>query len=375
MNEVLQTIALANLALLASFAAAWLIETALKQTPLRTAYTLRLYLAIAALASTALPLLLSPIKTALTAAIDLNVTDIVVSQYLKGNLGISATHLTDAIDAKNSFIQNITGGSTTLSVALLSAFAVGAVLRAAYIALNWVRVRRIIDTGSRIRRTRRVDVFVSNRIQVPFSTRGLYRYSIVVPSSVMADRQAAAMVLSHEAQHIRQGDVDWEILLSLVSPLFIINPAFYFLAARIRRFREYSCDTNMLSRSHINAKAYCLLLLRVAANASRARRGDAPGELATSVPFIGRELIWHRPTQLDLRRRVIAISELSKTRGASRSRLLNLVPAVLLTAVMALTVVVLAKPSDWSHDRIMLSTVVNLERLDRINTFGVEPLR
>ena len=121
-----------------------------------------------------------------------NATDIVVAQYLKGNIGVSATQLTDVIDAKNSFLQDITGGATTFSVILLSAFLIGALLRAAYIAVNWVRVRRIVGKGSRIRRTRRVDVVVSDRIDIPFSTRGLFRYSIVIPSTLARERRSVA---------------------------------------------------------------------------------------------------------------------------------------------------------------------------------------
>ena len=56
------------------------------------------------------------------------------------------------------------------------------------------------------------------------------------------------------------------------------------------------------------------------------------------------------------------------------ARYVNFAPAALLILVVATGVLVSAKPADWSHDRLMLSTVVNLERLDRINGFGVAPL-
>jgi hypothetical protein len=44
----------------------------------------------------------------------------------------------------------------------------------------------------------------------------------------------------------------------------------------------------------------------------------------------------------------------------------------LLVAVTFATIAI-QSPGDWSHDRLMLSTVVNLDRLDEINrlsTFG-----
>lgn len=36
-------------------------------------------------------------------------------------------------------------------------------------------------------------------------------------------------------------------------------------------------------------------------------------------------------------------------------------------AAMLLAKVEIQRPADWSQDRLMLSTVVNLERLDEIN--------
>ncbi|MFC6585134.1 hypothetical protein [Sulfitobacter aestuariivivens] len=44
----------------------------------------------------------------------------------------------------------------------------------------------------------------------------------------------------------------------------------------------------------------------------------------------------------------------------------------LLSAIVLMTVAI-QSPGDWSHDRLMLSTVVNLDRMDEINrlsTFG-----
>jgi hypothetical protein len=54
----------------------------------------------------------------------------------------------------------------------------------------------------------------------------------------------------------------------------------------------------------------------------------------------------------------------------------KLVYASVILPLMGLTMlaaVAIQSPDDWSHDRLMLSTVVNLERLDEINrisTFG-----
>ena len=94
-----------------------------------------------------------------------------------------------------------------------------------------------------------------------------------------------------------------------------------------------------------------------------------------SVPLFGREGIMGGATARSaLGRRVIAISQTRKA-GGFAGGYLNAVPALLMMAAMLLTISMLSLPTGWSHDRLMLSTVVNLERLDRINSFGTQPLR
>ena len=59
-------------------------------------------------------------------------------------------------------------------------------------------------------------------------------------------------------------------------------------------------------------------------------------------------------------------SALTKRRPRRQKLLFALVATPLLVAVTFITVAI-QSPGDWSHDRLMLSTVVNLERLDEIN--------
>jgi hypothetical protein len=46
-----------------------------------------------------------------------------------------------------------------------------------------------------------------------------------------------------------------------------------------------------------------------------------------------------------------------------------------LLAVVGLASIAVQKPNDWSHDRLMLSTIINLERLELRNTLAERPLR
>lgn len=72
-----------------------------------------------------------------------------------------------------------------------------------------------------------------------------------------------------------------------------------------------------------------------------------------------------------LKRRMMSVIEGRAERNPT------LIFAMLTLPILALTLaasVAIQKPGDWSQDRIMLSTIVNLERLEAVNgpvpTFG-----
>lgn len=375
MGEVLQFVLLGNATLIVAFLCAWFLERTAILFRLRTAYRLRLHLAVAALCAASLPFLLSPFLPLLANLFSINGTDLLVSQYLKGNINVSATQFTEFLNAKNSVVETMLDGSTAISKIALLAIGVAALLRAAYIALNIVRIRRHLRTSTTCFSTRRVDVKISPYATVPFSTRGLFRYYILIPESLVHDGRAYRIALGHEAQHIRQGDVDWEVLLSFVSPIFALNPAFWFLSDRIRRFREYTCDAAFLGKGGIAAREYCHLLLDIAARNGQNNSQKPDTAYAVSVPFFGRDGIFNRSGKSALRKRILALSHGATFVDDGVGRFVNLVPAALLFIAVSAGVLLSAKPADWSHDRLMLSTVVNLERLDRINGFGVAPYR
>lgn len=374
MDEVLQYIVLGNFTLIAALAGVWLFEKISTQLKLQNAYRLHSHLAIAALCSAFLPLILAPALPYLASIFTLNGTELLVSQFLKGNVSLSATQINDALAVKDSVASALSEGSSWLSRFGLGLFVTAAMCRLLYIGFNILKIRRHLAKTTRIRSSRRVDIRCSDRITIPFSTRGLFRYHIVLPTSLMIDPHNRKIALGHEAQHIRQGDVDWEIFLSFVSPLFVLNPAFWMLSDRIRRYREYTCDAAFLKTGKVALRDYCHLLLDIAADASRRNQQGSTANHAASVPFLGRTGVFQRSPDHVLRQRIMTLSEGARLMDQGASRLVNYGPAFLLVLVMCVGILMSAKPLDWSHDRLMLSAVVNLERLDRINGFGVPPL-
>lgn len=369
MSVLIEHLVIGNLILFFAFIAVFLFEVSFKNTNLRHAYKLRLNLAIAALSASLFPLILAPFSSLISSLLNVNATDVLVSQYLKGNIQISATSFQDILAAKSTILSPIIDNQSLFSKSLIALFLLALVARGTYIAINIMRVRNFVSRSIPFKKTKKVDLVLSTEIEVPFSTRSLFRKYIVLPYSMLGDKSALEIAIEHEAQHIRQYDVDWEIFITLLSPLFCLNPAFWFVTDRIRRFREYNCDASVIRRDRFDAREYCLMLVNIAemARVSKNRKSIA---LASSVPFFGRDGIFNRSNNSALLKRVQAISVSQNLQQKKMQKLINLLPALCLAVIMVSTVSFFAKPTDWSHDRLMLSTVVNLERLDRINSFG-----
>jgi len=274
-----------------------------------------------------LPLVL-PFAIAAPFAVSMNATDAVVAQYLKGNISISAMEMAWIVDMRASWVSDIALG------------------------------------GDVIQQTRRVTILASPSVSVPFSTRGFWRHYVVLPTGMLRDRSAVAMALGHELQHIRQGDVTAEVLISLASPLYVLNPGYWYLSGRVRKLGELACDRAYLARRLQDAHSYSLRLLSIARTAAKVRQQPA----AFGVALTGRSLPW-RGRKSMLRSRILEIAH-DIDNPAQERKWVGLALSACMSVAIVGTAVSLSKPADWSHERIMLSTVVNLERIDQLNTLA-----
>ena len=125
-------------------------------------------------------------------------------------------------------------------------------------------------------------------------------------------------------------------------------------------------DQQVLSRKKYNVKDYGECLLRVCQNSLKYKDG-IPG----IVPVIAFAQVDTLPFGTNsvrfLKHRVSSLFDMPEEPYASRKFWLFVFP---LMAVVLFSSMVMHAGSDWSQDRIMLSTIVNLERLDVINGFG-----
>lgn len=330
----------------------------------RRAFVARQRLALSTCAALLALLALGPFLGAMPFAASVNATDVFVGQYLKGNVAaMSATDVSALVTFKTRLVDGLARGGSWIAIAALAVFFAALVSRAIYLGLNVWRIRQIVRGARPLRQQGRVSILVAPGLTVPFSTRGFRRYAVILPERVACDRAERELALSHELQHIRQGDVDAEMLMALLSPLFLLNPGYWFIAGRIRRLGEFACDGAVLARHRIDARSYSMRLLNIA------RRAANTGPRAFGVPLIGRPLPLIGRRGSVLRDRVLAIAS-AQERPVAPHRGLGLAAGLALVLAVLFLGTTLSKPADWSHERIMLSTVTNLERINQINTLA-----
>lgn len=287
----------------------------------------------------------------------LSVADYAVSQFLNGRIDMAASQFEWLLTARAQFTHDITSLSTPIGAAIAATLAGGVLLAFAQSIWSASAVARIVGRSYAWRRFGRVRIWVSDEVQVPFSTRGLWRSHIVVPSHLLTRSGDLRIAVSHELQHIRQGDLAWEISLELLRPLFFWNPAFGIWKREVERVRELACDQQVLRRQTYAVLEYCDCLLRVC-RTSLQQRAKAR-LMQPSVPFVQADAGSGRAARL-LKSRVLSMSQ-DDRRPYRYGFALFAAP---MTIAIVMGVFAMQPAKDWSHDRLMLSTIVNLERLD-----------
>lgn len=289
-----------------------------------------------------------------------NLTDFIIAQYLQGRFEMNPAELERMLGFRGEVSRLLAG---PVGAGLLAFLAVGFAAYTARLGLSWLKLRRMIAESYVWRRFGGVDLRLSDTVTVPFSTRGLRTRIVVLPSAMLAREADLKIALGHELQHLRQGDVEWEIALGLIQPFLFWNPAFYLWKRQVEELRELSCDRQVLARRGYNVAAYCDCLLRVCHDGLHRRR-----LLAVEVPVVALVrteggVFGGRAAAL-LKRRIVTVIE---GRAERHPTLVFTALTVPLLAVTLTAAVAIQKPADWSQDRIMLSTIVNLERLQAVN--------
>ncbi len=358
-KPVLDTYLELNL-VLALAALVWLVvRAALARTSLQYGFVTQLR----ALKALCLCVVLSPILAmgvfALAAQISAQgavaIGDIAVAAYLRGEIAMPATQFESLLNTRQRWADLVLSGEYPLvsaALVLLAIVSAGYTLRIAYDA--WT-IRDTISNSFLWRRSSKVDIRLSDRITVPFAVRGLRRRHIVLPSHLLDTPRELRFALAHELQHVRAGDVEWELGFELLRPLLFWNPAYVFLKYQFDRLRELACDQSVVARRGIDARDYTACLLDYCAKSIALR---SPRVLNVALVTGGK-------AKRVLRQRVVALAEAPTIQSSMPFLFLGL--TIVFVIVLGLAAASVRQTEDWSHDRLMLSTVVNLERLEARN--------
>ncbi len=290
----------------------------------------------------------------------LNLADLLVAQYLNGNLEMSATRFETLLglraDLTDAFLLQRDGWANAVLALLLLGFT----LSAARLCFAALHLRRVLRHAHPWRRFGRLELLISDEVAVPFSTCGLRRRYVVLPVSALGHGRDLHFTLAHEFQHLRQYDLLHEFAVEALRPFFFWNPAFHLCSRQLRELREMACDQAVALRRPIELGGYCRSLIRAC---GRARpEGSVFVPVGPAVGFVDSTHGTAMNSQLG--RRIVALTGCTPSLESQQAwKAIGLLFCVLL----ALGAVVMQSPTGWSHDRIMLSTIVNLERLDERN--------
>lgn len=296
-------------------------------------------------------------------ALNINLSDAVVAYYLNGGFQMDSSRFETLVLMRDNFTLSVLNAEGLVAQIVIAVFLVGLAIGILRLGLSVLCLWRIVSAGYEWRNFGRIKLRLSDRTLVPFSTRGLRNYYIVIPSHLLSEATELKVAVAHELQHIRQGDLEWEVLLETLKPFFFWNPAYHAWKRNVEHLRELNCDSQVLLNGRIDVRSYCETLLSVCQKTLRRDRA-----FVLAVPKVTL-VTADRASLLDTKRsflehRIHSALDLKKTRF---QRLLLVGISVPLLALTTLTTVAIQSPGDWSHDRLMLSTVVNLDRLNEIN--------
>lgn len=296
-----------------------------------------------------------------------NIPDLLVRQYLHGNVGLSASQFEALLGLREDMVRALLAQHEVWTQVVAVAFLAGALFCALHMGLSVLRLTHSLRGAHLWKRIGRVELLISDTARVAYSTRGVRNRYVVLPSALLEAPQDLRMTVAHELQHFRQSDIECEFLLELLRPLLFWNPAFFLWRRQVRMLREYACDQALMVRPHFDMRAYCECLIRACQVAAQ-----NPVLFARTTPTVA--LVDRRETRRPstLQSRIVA---LTATRQDTAGPGVWLLISGLLMASVLTTMLVMQRSSDWSHDRIMLSTIVNLERMAQRNATVSSPFQ
>ena len=191
---------------------------------------------------------------------------------LKRWIDMKAADLERLLAVRGTLTENVANAVGWGASSIIGVFLLGCAISVWRLIFSAFCLYRIVRQSHAWRKLGRVKIGLSDRILVPFSTRGLRNYYIVIPSHMLGQKDEMKVSLAHELQHLRQGDIEWEILLEVLKPIFFWNPAYHAWKRQVEHLRELSCDSEVLKKGRVDIVSYCETLLSVCQRSLRKDR-------------------------------------------------------------------------------------------------------
>lgn len=357
MKTVLDFVIDANVILFLAFCFWWVAQRILSKGRLRHNYATQLRLTKIVLVCTVLSPFLAYGAISLGQMVwpqtPFTLSDMAVAAYLKGGLSVPAADLESLLNTRGRALEGVLTGANPWLSALAAALTAGSVFHILKTLRSVLGLRRIVSASHIWHRARSTDIRLSDHVQIPFAARGLWRRHVVLPSAILTRPEELRFVLPHEFQHLRKGDVEWEMAFEVLRPLFYFNPAFLLWKRSFDRLRELGCDQALLSTRGLTPKAYAECLLNYCE-----RQLKGPETSFVHVAFVRAQ------ARRALAERILALrhAPINDRRGGTLTGIVCIMAIVV--SVAAATV---RQSGDWSQDRLMLSSIVNLERMRSAN--------
>lgn len=357
MKPVLDFVVDANVVFFVAFGLWAVTQYALSKSKFRDDYGLQLRLLrvvfLCVIFSPLLSIASVNLSNALWGSAPFTVSDIAVAAYLRGDIAMPAVQFEQILNTRSHFFDSVLAGEMPLVTSVIAALAIGGLVLF-FGALKTIgQVNHLVSESYVWRQTRSTDIRFSDTVTVPFAFRGLFRRHVVLPSELILKPKELRVVLAHEFEHLRQGDVEWELFFEFVRPLLYWNPVFLLWKRAFTRLRELSCDQAVLESLKISPREYARCLLNFCgrpAHVSYAERMNVG--LVRTRTLSGKRALEDR------------LLALARNRKAYQSNYVLCGATMVLAVGVFLAAASVRNPSDWSHDRLMLSTVVNLERME-----------
>ena len=360
MKPVLDLVVDANVVLILAFCLWRLTQTVIVRSRLRTDYVLQLRLLRMVLVFVVLSPLLSYLAVSASQLFwpkaPITVSDLIVASYLRGEIAMPALQFEELLNLRNRLIETVLSGELPWLTGLLWLIGLGSCLLLVRSGVVILHVRSLVADSYVWRRTRSTDIRLSDTATVPFVARGIFRRHVVLPSRILMAPHDLRIVMAHEFEHIRQGDAEWELIFAFLRPFLFLNPAFLLWNRAFDRLRELNCDQVVLESLPVSPQEYARCLLDFCGRSANTRTASI-----INVSFVR---TGSRTARTALEARMLA---LRLTRDQRSTPLIYFALATIMALGVVLSAASVRSPGDWSHDRLMLSTIVNLERLEAIN--------